>query len=377
MLRTHRAGWILLVAMALSCLCVTAPCGAEPPSFLRLFGRKKVEADPSKHYALTEVEGPWLIYAHTFTGPSAREKAQQLVLELRSEYNLKAFSYHEDFDFTQPLDRNDPVGRKLKYASQTRFDAYAVLVGEFDSVDHPEVAKTLETIKTITPSVFQKAKPEDEVGVMATIRRIRDQVLVASQDSEVKRGKMYHAFVTRNPLLPEDFTQPPEVDSFVRKLNENVEHSLIDCPGRFTVVVRTFEGLSTTMIAGKVKDEIDGTDAKARMDRNMLMANKMCEALREEGVEAYEFHDRTKSMVTIGSFDSLGSNGPRGFQYSPEINAIMRKYAGTERVGRDPQGNMVRYVNNIAKIPYDVQPRPIAVPKADKRSFYSAAFGRD
>jgi len=184
---------------------------------------------------------------------------------------------------------------------------------------------------------------------------------------------MYHAFVTRNPLLPETFTQAPEIDSFVHSLNRNVEHSLLECPGRYTVVVRSFEGLATTMIGGKVKDEL--TPSKDRLDASMATANRMVAALRKQGVEAYEFHDRTRSIVTIGSFDSLGGNGPTGFQYTPEIQRVMSEYAANEKVGRDPQGNYVRYVNNIDKIPFDVRPFPIAVPRVSKRSLYSGMLG--
>ncbi len=364
---------ILLTSMALSLTFLAAPCPAGPPSFLRLFGKKKVEADPSNEYRLTEVEGPWMILAATFTGDSGARKSRQLVMELRSEYNLPAYVYREDFDFTQQVGLFEPTQKPLRYANAARFNAYAVLVGEFDSVNHPEIEKALETVKIINPPVFNQLRAEDEVGAMASIRRIKNQILQASKEAEVKRGPMYNAFVTRNPLLPEDFTQAPEVDSFVQKLNQNVEHSLLECDGKFTVVVRTFEGLSTTMVGGRIKDEM--TPSKERLDQSMAMAHKMVEALRKDGVEAFEFHDRSKSLVTVGSFDSLGENLRSGFQYSPQIQNIMRVYAGTERIGRNPQGEVVRYVHNIEKIPFDPEPHPIAVPRASKRGLYSA-FGR-
>jgi hypothetical protein len=46
------------------------------------------------------------------------------------------------------------------------------------------------------------------------------------------------------------------------------------------------------------------------------------------------------------------------------------------QVGLGPAGNMVSYANNIKKIPYDVSPYPIAIPKITKRSFYQAAIGK-
>ena len=36
-------------------------------------------------------------------------------------------------------------------------------------------------------------------------------------------------------------------------------------------------------------------------------AHKLVEVLRNQGYEAYEFHDRGSSIVTVGSFDSVGT----------------------------------------------------------------------
>src|SRR5207244_11085411 len=57
-----------------------------------------------------------------------------------------------------------------------------------------------------------------------------------------KKGPMAQAFFTRNPLLPREYFVPKGVDSFVAKMNEGVEHCLLDCPGRQTIQVATFRG---------------------------------------------------------------------------------------------------------------------------------------
>ena len=42
-------------------------------------------------------------------------------------------------------------------------------------------------------------------------------------------GPLAHAFITRNPLLPEDYFTPKNgVDELVLKINKNVPHSLLD-----------------------------------------------------------------------------------------------------------------------------------------------------
>lgn len=361
-----------ILAFSLS-VCLTAAAAsrveAGGPSFLRLFGLQKISADPSKSYELTEVEGPWMILAETFSGPEGKKRAHQLVIELRRDYNLPAYVYEEGFDFSRPVGSFGPDQKPLRYANAMSYEAYAVLVGEFDSINHPELKPTLLTLKTIQPRVFQDVSPETEVGPMAAIRRIHQQL--TKSDKGKTRGPMFNAFVTRNPMLPDNFTQAPEVDSFVRRLNENVEHSLLDCKGKYTVVVRTFEGLSTTMIGGKLKKDLN--PSSDRLDASADLANQMVLALREQGVEAYEFHDRSKSIVTIGSFESLGRPVGNQFEYDPAIRQVMKEYASGEQFERDPQGNMVRVAKHIKEIPYDVSPHPIAVPKASKRSFYSAA----
>ena len=52
----------------------------------------------------------------------------------------------------------------------------------------------------------------------------------AGQEREAR--PMGQAFFTRNPLLPREYFVPKGVDPFVAKMNEGVEHSLLDCPGQ-------------------------------------------------------------------------------------------------------------------------------------------------
>ncbi len=62
-------------------------------------------------------------------------------------------------------------------------------------------------------------------------------------ESRKQTGPLAHAFITRNPLLPEDYFAPKGgVDELVLKMNKNVKHSLLDCPGKYTVQVAHFTG---------------------------------------------------------------------------------------------------------------------------------------
>jgi hypothetical protein len=349
---------------------------AELPSLLRIFGKAKpANADPSKVYELSQEDGPWLILASTLVGEGARERANKLAIEIRSDLGLPAFIYKENFDFTgKPKDFQGH--KRVRYANQYQYEAYVVLVGEYDRVDHPSVERDLKAIKGAKPVVLEDPKevaaelnaqtPASAVKVVAT-------KLKAISLGGRRPGPMAGAFVTRNPMLPEDYFEAPLVDSFVSQLNESFQdYNLLDCDGKFTVIVKTFSGSNT--IANS-KQEKSFTPNVKRLDRMATDAAMMVKELRKKGVEAYQFHDRERSLVTVGSFDVLGRELPNGgFRYNPQILQTMREFSAVNvdpALARQvPAGKMAG--NNINMIPFDVEPTPIAVPRKTKRSLYGA-----
>lgn len=351
---------------------------ADPPSLLRMFGRSE-SAKPiaSETFALSEEDGPWLILAATFVGENSKQRADKLVREIRSKHRLPAYTYREKFDFTGKLNSNNRRSKPMRYANQYQYEAYAVLVGEYDTVQHRNLEKDLATIRTANPAVYRDPSDvaaENDLSTPATmVNAIKNKLIRSRKDK--KTGPMGGAFVTRNPLLPEEYFESPEVDSFVIQLNQGKDNSLLDCDGKYTVVVRTFEGLETV---------VDGRNDKKflpsmrRLDKFAADAGKMAAELRSDGVEAFQFHDRFKSIVTVGSFENLGRELPDGrFEYSLEIRKVMDKYSAfNASVARTIPGKRGVAANHVGRIPFDVKPSPIAVPKPSKRSLYSAAFGR-
>jgi len=358
----------------------TSATHADRPSLLQMFKRTPaVEADASKTYALSEEDGPWLILATNFVGEGSKQRAERLALEIRDELNLPAYIYKEKFDFTGTIRRDTATARPIRYANRYQYDAYAVLVGEYDSVSHPSLEKDLETIRTTKPKVYDNpediAVETDRSTPVTTLKAITDRLLKAG--SGKSRGPMGNAFVTRNPMLPEDYFAAPKVDSFVHQLNESTKHSLMKCDGKYTVVVKTFEGLGK-IIDNSKKDDFE--PSMDRLDKFAADADKMTRQLRAKGVEAYQFHDRTRSLVTVGSFDTLGRELPDGrFEYSSEIRKVMKEYSAfnvrPELARQVPTGSKGMAGNNVAMIPFDVEPTPITVPKPTRRSLYGATFG--
>jgi hypothetical protein len=367
---------LTLILLAVSVSAATA----GTPSLLRIFGRiSAVEADPSKSYTLSEEDGPWLILAATLVGEGSKQRAQRLALEIRKDIGLAAFIYQEKFDFTGTLNQGTRSSKRVHYANRYQYDAYAVLVGEYDSVEHPSIDRDLQRIRTANPAVYQDA---DEVAAetnrsnpVTTVKSITSKLLQARKGKPV--GPMGHAFVTRNPMLPQEYFAAPKVDSFVHQLNDGLDYSLLKCDGKYTVIVKTFQGVEA-IVDGKQDKKFQPSES--RLNKFAKDTGRMTAKLRADGVEAYQYHDRFRSMVTVGSFEVLGRELPDGrFEYAQEIRAVVRKFSALnvspERARQVPRGTKGRASNNVGMIPFDVQPTPIAVPKPTKRSLYGAALG--
>src|SRR6202008_1564887 len=88
---------------------------------------------------------------------------------------------------------------------------------------------------------------------MAQARKLQDAVM-EKFGKEQNRGPMAQAFFTRNPLLPREYFVPKGVDTFVAKMNEGVEHSLLDCPGRQTIQGTTCRG--KTILQTSANDDV-------------------------------------------------------------------------------------------------------------------------
>ena len=355
-------------------ICITVgmqPAGAAPP-WTVLMPFKRIEADPDKSYVLTEEDGPWMVLASTFAGPGADREAHQLVFELRRRYKLVAYVHKKHFDYSRPvtglgLDRYGGP-KRMRYQQQGAYDEWAVLVGDFESVDHPALEKTLKKIKYARPECLQVGPDQPTTQRFAGWRALQRRI--NSDLEKKKKGPMGHAFITRNPLPPQEYFAPKGPDKFVLEMNKGVPHSLLDCPGKYSVRVATFRG-SVVIDQRKIKDINSGAHMTSQLEQAAVKARKLTEALRAQGVEAYEFHDRHESIVTIGSFDSVGSPRPDGkININPAIQHIMNSYgaqrrpiAGAGLVGLQPV--------TLAGIPFDVQPLPVEVPRYSVGSDYA------
>jgi hypothetical protein len=295
-------------------------------------------------YSLTQENGPWLIVAASFTGAGAEEQAQQLADELSSQYRMAAYIHQMNFKQGE-----DAPGRGLdEYGAHIRrryqrdeVRELAVLVGDFTSIDDPNAQKALDDIKAMQPKALA-VDADKTAQTMAKVRQFEEAILKKVGKSR-NRGPMGQAFLTRNPLLPREFFVPKGVDPFVTKMNSGVEHSLLDCPGRYTIRIATFRGKTMLQTSANLPPEQQSFWNRKKVDEdNPLIeaaenAHLLTEELRSHGWEAYEFHDRTESVVTIGSFDQVAQQLPDGRVLpAPNVERIVKTFGAAFDTPADP-----------------------------------------
>lgn len=355
----------------------TGQLHAAPP-WAKLIPFKKIDADPNKQYRLTDENGPWMIMATTFSGQGADRQAHELVLELRRDYQLPAYVHEKQFDYT-----GDVVGlgvdrygkpKKMKYQRAVRYNEYAVMVGDYASVEDTRLEKDLKTIKQIRPKVLD---PESRNGeqIKQSFFQLRQLYQQANLDKRTA-GPMHRAFVVRNPLIPKEFFVHSGLSPIILEMNKHVKYSLLDNPGKYTVQVATFKGevyYETELKPEEQQSWWSGLIKRRQPSKLELAAenaHKLTMALRKNGVEAYEFHDHEMSIVTVGSFDEVGYRQPDGkLELLPEVYKVMREYGAQQTSPGRIQGRAGTVVGSglvpkqLAGITFDVSPRPIRVPK--------------
>ena len=368
--RFHRI--IRAAIWVLTALAVSQALAAPPWS--RLFSRTPVEADPENLYPLSEDRGPWMIMATTFSGEGSQEQARKLVHELRSRYKLHAYTYQKKFDFSDAQGRGiDKYGAplKLRYQKGDSITEIAVVIGDFASADDPSAQKALRKLKYAQPEALSLEANERTNQTLAGFRAMQAQVhqtLLPDSDDRRFRGPMGHAFITTNPLLPLEYYVPKGLDKLVVDMNKGIKYSLLDCKGRYTVKIATLTG-QVVIDQKKIQEIESGKNFECTLDDAAEKAHQLTLLLRKEGVEAYEFHDRYQSIVTVGSFNSVGTPRADGkIEINPAMHKIIQTYgAGMKNVPGQSQPTLDKPKSRLLKgddrLVFDISPIPVEVPR--------------
>ena len=261
----------------------------------------KIEADPHKEYTLTKNRGPWMIMVATFhatgdgevnEGKTPDQAASELVLELRQ---LGLPAYKLDYDPQQQLfSVKDRLGRDERRKNLRRVRSICVIAGNYHGIDEKVAQDTLKWIKKLHPKCLRDG--------------------VTYRPTPGRPGPLSGAFLTINPMLNPEEVEQRRQDPLLIRLNHGERHSLFENRGEFTLVVARFTGKQVSVKAGQkipdIKDflkdnDLDDAGRQARELVAVLNGNydrRQQNALNN--IEAYVWHDRHESIVTVGSFDS-------------------------------------------------------------------------
>jgi hypothetical protein len=412
--------WMFRLWMTVGAICVTCSMANAATPWGNLISTNSVDADPNKAYNVSEENGPWMIMATSFSGEGAEKQAKELVLELRKRYKIPAYIYQKRFDPGEAQARGvDKYGRPkkanyFKYkdskdrekARHPELVEIAVVAGDYSSAGDKKAQATLQTLKYARPQCLELKEGKATNQTLTGWRYAQQQIYEAIGSEKKDLGPMRHAFIIPNPLLPPEFFNQQSLDEETVAMNKDVPHSLLGCPGKFTVQIATFKG-NAVIKQNEIQDIQQGRkEMKSQLAVAAQRAHDLTIYLREKGYDAYQFHDRFTSIVTVGSFNSPGRMAAEGqFEIDPGIKQVIDFFCAKEsqaslniprakerRTGPDgrpevQQAMMAHRLDSqtvslvpesveIVKgelIPFDVQPVVIRVPKRA----ISSVFSRD
>jgi len=328
-----------------------------------------IEAVKGKKYKLTKRHGPWMIMvvgladipeSRRSKGLSAQEAADELVFELRKR-GIPAYTFQQE-SVIQRFNTLDRLGREERRSYAAQRAGISVIAGNYSDSNDDVAQKTLKYIKKFQPKVLT------ENGVY--------------KKTPGQPGPLSGAFLTINPLLsPQEVAQRKQ-DPLIAKLNSGIEYSLLKNKGKYSLVVASFYGNSVTKTATSRFQNASqnlkmGKKVGESLDRAAENSWALAKALRNaksygfpagsaRDIDAYVLHEKYRSVVTVGSFDS--PNDPRLADYAKLFGSKMKRHpeTGVETMtaeyfvipGRSPQ------LPPVASWVFDPKPTLLRNPKA-------------
>ena len=305
--------------------------GVATPSM----AKPAIENNRDKEYHLREEHGPWMIMVATFRdiheqerkkeGFSAEQAANELVYELR-EKGIPAYVHSQEAKVAL-IDTIDRLGNadKRKYAAQR--DMICVLAGNYEKIDDPLAQKTLAYVKRFHPKFMTDPKSG------AVVR-----------NAGGAKGPLGGAFLSINPERNPNEIARRRPDNETKYLNSGIDFALVNVKRKYTLKIATYSGKSAVPLgSSKFSGNESGFEKSLFQSSNYNLtqagedATQLTYALRHNSnenrflgadkFEAYVYHDKFQSVVTVGSFDSKND---------PQINRLVEIFQakhGTDKTG--------------------------------------------
>jgi hypothetical protein len=285
----NRLWWLPALGLALS---VGAAAWAVPP-----------EMDPVNVYAVSPQAGAWMIMAASYSGEDGKELARQLVLELRNKHRLPAYVWNVSAAARRQQEAPSP-GAPPRAGFIRYQDEWAVLIGGYADLNAASAA--LPNIRKLpTPDLHL---PGERTPFYA--QQLSGPTLDGS--GQVKRTMLspfVKAMCVPNPTAPKQAAHK-KFDPFWTQLNEDECYSLLKCRKGWTFAVKEYTGATSIQSqanSGGIFNGLSWLGGKKpgeSIDVAGSEAHNLAEALHKLNFDAYVFHTRTSSIVTIGNFES-------------------------------------------------------------------------
>lgn len=261
----------------------------------------RIEAVQGKSYPLAQAHGPWMIMVASFhptgadgetdEGKTPQQAADALVYELRT-IGIPAYTYAMEAD-SRLITTVNREGQAIKRKNLHQVKSLGVIAGNYPSFNDEKAQQTLAWIKKFNPKCLQEG--------------------VIFQPTPGRPSPLSAAFLCPNPLLSPDDIASHSNDPLLRRLNGGVRHSLSANQGEYTLVVAHFGGKTINELPGKqLSNAFDFFKGGNDLDDAAQQANDLAVVLRQQldpagrfnNLDAYVWHDRFESVVTVGSFSS-------------------------------------------------------------------------
>jgi hypothetical protein len=302
---------------------------------------------PPNPFPIMPEAGAWMICAASYVGPDAPELSRQLCLEVRNKFKMPAYIFnHADQERQRQREAVEKLrqqypgvpwrNRTVKYPEQC-----AVLVGGY---------KSFEEASAALPGVKKLPLPKLDLGSGKLAYDYQTMLEPAdTKDATILKPKAQApvnpfttAMVVHNPTVPQAPRQQVKFDPIWKELNADEEYSLLKNRQHYTLVVKEYTGINVVhqrslsssflkFLGGSGQQPGEALNAAARQ------AEETAKFLRNPrlGFEAYVFHTRDRSIVTVGGFAQINDD---------EMNRLMQrlamlKFRGAQG-GSDPIGLM-------------------------------------